>query len=218
MVALLGPPILLVPLIILAGLGAVSLRGNSFSYLRRVALIGGIVAAVVFVLGLLLASASALTFTTRVIAAGILAARLFIVVAFGLLYVFSMSANDLLIALVHLKVPHRIGMLFVLGSRLLPVTMRTVDERRQMLKSRGFRFSAARRRLPMLFLGGSLLVRSVILDGVGSGIRLGETMASRGYLPHGEIGVAALGRLTVVDLGWLMAGVSVVGMSVFLLW
>lgn len=140
--------------------------------------------------------------------------RLALFLISGLIYSMITNASEIPQALMRIKIPHRYGILFMIGMRLYPLVLKEAETIRDALRSRGLeaKFSLLRPKESLTYLG--YLMQPILLATVGAGMKIGETLALRGYDPYGKITVPPGRGLKLPDYFILAIAMSVLVIAV----
>ena len=149
----------------------------------------------------------------RLLVALLLALRVNILISFGIIYALTTNPNEIPQALLKMRIPHRFGILIMIGFRLYPLILQRMQTIVQSAKARGlgmsFSLTSAR------FIKNSMLVLpSLLLTTLEVGVRLGETMLARGYDPRHPITISPDIRLKAPDYLFLLGDVCLLVLAV----
>lgn len=130
----------------------------------------------------------------------LLGARFATLISFGMIYAFTTNPNEIPQALMKLHIPHRFGILIMIGFRLYPLILQKMSTITQAIKARGIdaRISIFRPREAVRII--RLIMVPFIIATLEMGARLGDTMVSRGYHPFMPITISP--KLRFKHLDW----------------
>jgi len=137
-----------------------------------------------------------------------LSIRLSLFMAFGIIYALTTNPNEILQALIRMHVPHRFGILMMIGFRLYPLILRKVQTITYAAKARGINpsFSILR---PLRSIKTLLLLSEpFIIATLETGVYLGETMTVRGYDPYSNITISPETKMKMSDYIWILGSVA----------
>lgn len=143
-----------------------------------------------------------------------LAIRFNLLVSFGIVFALVTGPNEMLQGMMKLRIPHRWGMLLVLGFRLYPLLLKRARERVEMLRARGFWPTLSIARPGRAWRTILLLGPAIALSALEAGVLLADTMVARGYDPRAPITVAPDIKFRWIDYIVILGAVGIAGASV----
>jgi energy-coupling factor transport system permease protein len=144
---------------------------------------------------------------TRLGEGAFLSAQFNILVSLGVLYALTTNPNEIPQALSKMRVPHRFGILIMIGFRLYPLIMQRMQAILQTANARGLDISL--KPISKQFWKNTARVfPTLLLSTLEVGVRLGETMMVRGYDPTHPITISPEIRMKAGDWLLLLASIS----------
>lgn len=142
-----------------------------------------------------------------------LAAQFNILVSLGVIYALTTNPNEIPQALSKMRVPHRFGILIMIGFRLYPLIMQRMLAILQTANARGLDISL--KPISKRFWKNTARVfPALLLSTLEVGVRLGETMLVRGYDPTHPITISPEIRMKAGDWIILLGSISLLALAI----
>ena len=129
----------------------------------------------------------------------ILILRLSILILSGIIYALTTNPNEMPQAMMAMHVPHRYGILLMLGFRLYPYMVNRMTNISHAIKSRGIYARVSFFHISKTIKSLGLYIIPFILATLQIGFQLGETMLTRGYDPFKPITISQRIRMRSND-------------------
>lgn len=140
--------------------------------------------------------------------AGLIASQFILAIGWVTLYILTMRTTEIPQVLMWLKLPHRFGILLIIGFRLIPLLRDRIDT---------LRLTLATRAVPGRWKRFQLLMIGIVLAAIESGFRIGQTMTVRGYDPKLPITRIPFLKPRPAEMLYALCSLGVIGAAVRLL-
>lgn len=134
----------------------------------------------------------------------ILGTRFVTFISFGMIYALTTNPNEMLQALRKLGIPHRFGILIMIGFRLYPLILQKMTTISEAIKSRGIDTRISILKPSKTIKTINLMVMPFIIATLETGVQLGHTMMCRGYHPYMPITIPQQDHLKLYDFAFLV--------------
>lgn len=141
------------------------------------------------------------SYPARALKGLLLGARFATLISFGMIYAFTTNPNEIPQALMKLQIPHRFGVLIMIGFRLYPLILQKMTTISEAIKARGIDTRISIFKPIRTFKTIQLMAAPFVIAALETGAQLGDTMVSRGYHPYMPITISP--RLHFKLLDWV---------------
>lgn len=145
------------------------------------------------------------SYELRILEGLLLGARFTTLISFGMIYAFTTNPNEVPQALMKLHIPHRFGVLIMIGFRLYPLILQKMTTISDAIKARGIDTQISIFKPIEAIRTIKLMAVPFVIATLETGTRLGDTMVSRGYHPYMPITISPGLHFKVLDWACLIA-------------
>jgi energy-coupling factor transport system permease protein len=154
------------------------------------------------------------TIFNRIIYAIVIVSRFILFISFGLLNALTTNPNDIPQALMKMKIPHRFGLLLMIGFRLYPLILNKIKTISDAIRTRGVNPKISIFRYKESIQTIKLMMIPIIISTLEIGTQMGETMIARGYNPYAPITISPRLSLKSSDYFFLLLGLGLLLISI----
>jgi energy-coupling factor transporter transmembrane protein EcfT len=165
-----------------------------------------------FILSLIIHQGS---YPIRMLGGLLLGARFATLISFGMIYALTTNPNEIPQALMKLHIPHRFGVLIMVGFRLYPLILQKMTTIYEAIKARGIDVRISFLKPVKTIKIIKLMSVPFVIATLETGARLGDTMVSRGYHPYMPITISP--RLRFKQLDWACL-IFILALLAFAIW
>lgn len=154
------------------------------------------------------------TIFDKIIYAIVIVLRFILFISFGLLYALTTNPNDIPQALMKMRIPHRFGLLLMIGFRLYPLILNKIKTVSDAIRTRGVNPKISIFRYKESIQTIKLMMIPIIISTLEIGTQIGETMIARGYNPYAPITISPRLNLKFLDYFFLLLSLGILLVSI----
>lgn len=151
---------------------------------------------------------------SRVLNGLLLSLRFGILVTLGILFSMATDPMEIPIGLLRIRIPHRFGIVLMVGLRLMPLIMRKTTEVWDAQKVRGGKISLSPRGIRTLASRLLSLMVPVVYLTLEASVGMSDTLLSRGYDPDSPITIPP-SHFNKSDIAMIFVSIAILFVAVF---
>ena len=129
----------------------------------------------------------------------------------GVLFAMTTNPNDIPQALMKMRIPHRYGIVVMLGFRLYPTLMQKSRTIMDAQRCRGIELKPSFRHPKTFITALTTLLIPLLIATLEAGAGLGDTLSARGYDLYKPITLSPLVKMHAIDYLLVVGGVLLLG-------